>query len=128
MSNKEIASGRNAVERIEPIKITDKETGEVYELDFTRESIMFMDSQGFKMDQNVFDFPVTNIPRLFFYAFRAHHKRLSRGQTDAILEKLHGLSPKMVERLFLLYNQAAQSNNVQDDEELEQNPYMTVEL
>lgn len=128
MSAKEIANGRDAVERVEPIKITERESGKVYELDFNRETIMFMDSQGFKMNENIFDFPVTNVPKLFFYACRMHQKKMSRGQTDALLEKLGGLSPKVVERLFLLYNQAAQSNNIQDDEELEKNPYLTVEL
>ena len=115
-------------ERIEPIRITDKDTGETYVLDFSRESVRFVEAQNFKIDET-FDFPNTNIPKLFFYAFRMHHKKMAKNQTDALLDKLGGLTGKIAERLVLLYQQATTSNNIiQDDEDLEKNSHVTVEL
>lgn len=116
------------MDKITPIRITDKESGEVYELDFNRESVSFAERNGFKLE-DVADFPATKVKEIFFYAFRAHHKKMSRGQTDKILEeKLHGLTPAILERLIELYQQAVVSNNIQDEDELAENPLVTVEL
>ena len=113
-------------ERINPIRITDKDTGENYELDFNRESVRFMASQGFVMDENFVDLIATKGEELWFYAFRANHRRMSRNQTDKLYEKMGGLSPKIIKRL---YQQALMSNNiVQDDDDLEANPHVAVEL
>lgn len=115
-------------EIINPIKITINKTGEVYELDFSRESIFFMEQQGFKIDE-VTDFPAVNLPKLFYYSFRKNHKKMSKAQTDRILtDVLHGLSPKMIERLLQLYSQALTANNFQDDEDLEKNSEVAVEM
>ena len=114
-------------ERVQPMRITDNDTGEVYELDFSRESIMFMESQGFKVDE-AFDFPVTKIPRLFYFAFRKNHRKIAQSQTDKLLAKIGGLTPKMIERIVALYNQTALANNVQTEEDLAENPHVTVEL
>lgn len=115
-------------ERINPIKLTDNKTGEVYELDFNRETLFVMDRDGFKLEE-VTDFPTTNIPKLFYYSFRKNHRKMTRAQTDRILQEvLHGLTPKMIERLIMLYNQAAMSNNIQDEEDLEKNSAVTVEM
>ena len=109
--------------------MTDNDTGEVYELDFSRESVRFMANQGFKVGENIIDFIAKDGEDFWFYAFRKNHKQLSRGQTNALYEKMGGLSPKVIERLILLYNQALMSNNiVQDDEDLEKNSRVTVEL
>lgn len=117
-----------ATEKINPIRITDKDTGVEYELDFSRDSVRFVEAQGYKVDET-FDFPATNIPKLFWYAFRKNHKGLAKSQTDALLEKMGGLTQKVAERLILLYNQAVMANNViQDDEDLEKNSRVTVEL
>ena len=116
-------------ERINPIRITDKDTGENYELDFNRESVRFMASQGFVMDENFVDLIATKGEELWFYAFRANHRRMSRNQTDKLYEKMGGLSPKIIKRLIELYQQALMSNNiVQDDDDLEANPHVAVEL
>lgn len=114
-------------ERINPIRITLKDTGETYELDFNRDSVVFAEQRGFKLE-DVPDYVATKVPEFFFYAFRWHHKKLSRGQTDKLLEKIGGVTPKMLERMIDLYQQAAATNNVQDDEELEKNALVTVEL
>ena len=115
-------------ERVNPIRITDKKSGEVYELDFDKSAILFAEGRGFELDE-VAKFPVTKLPELFYYAFRMHHKGLSKGQTDALYERLGGFSPAFLERLVTLYNQAQLSNNVVDDtEEMGKNGNMAVEL
>ena len=114
-------------ERVQPLRITDNESGETYELDFNRESVYFMDQKGFAVDDEMLKY-TSNIPKFFYFAFRKNHRKLSQIQTDAILNKMGGLTPKLLERLILLYNQAALSNRVQDDEDLEKNPRVTVEL
>lgn len=113
--------------KIMPIRITDNDTGNVYELDFCRESVKFAEARGFKTE-DVSDFPVTKIPEFWFYAFRMHHKSLAKNQTDALLEKMGGMTPNVAARLIELYNQAATSNNIQDDEDLAKNAKVTVEL
>jgi len=115
-------------DRINPIRITNNKTGEVYELDFNRETVYTMDRDNFKIDE-VTDYPATNIPKLFYYAFRKNHRKMTKAQTDKILrDDLHGVTPKMLERMLLLYQQAVTSNNVQDDEDLEKNSEVTVEF
>lgn len=114
-------------ERINPIRITLKDTGETYELDFNRDSVEFAERHDFKLE-DVPDYVATKVPEFFYYAFRWHHKRLSRGQTDAILKRIGGLTPKMLNRMMELYQQAAIANNVQDDEDLEKNSQVAVEF
>lgn len=114
-------------DRIAPAKLTDVDTGEVYMLDFSRESIKFAEDRKFKMSE-ISDFPVTRIPEFFFYAFRKNHKRVSRSQTDALLEKLGGVSSELLERLIQLYNQAALTHLIALDEDDEKNVTVTVDL
>lgn len=115
-------------EVIAPIRITDNETGKVYELDFSRESVRYMEQQKYRIDQT-FDYPNDNIPKLWYYAFRKNHRNVSLEQADKLREKLGGLTDKIALRLIDLYMQATASNNViQDEEELAKNSRVTVEL
>ena len=115
-------------ERVNSIKITDPQGEKSYELDFNRDSVRFAEGRGFKME-DVFDYPETKFPELFYYAFRYHHRNLSKQQTDKIYEGLNGFSREFLERLVTLYNQAMLSNNVVDStEEMGKNNGWTVEL
>ena len=115
-------------ERIEPIRITDNDSDKTYELDFSRESIRFVEQQGYKIDET-FDFPNVNIPKLWYYAFRKNHRNMSLQQTTALLDKLGGVTEKIAKRLIDLYTQATMANNViQDEEDLAKNSHVTVEL
>ncbi len=114
-------------ERINPVRITDCDTGNVYELDFSRESVRFAEQRGFKLEE-VNDFPVTKFSELFYFALRKNHKSLSKEKADKLYEKLGGMTEKLLIRLIQLYQQAAVSNNLQDEEELEKNEHVTVEL
>lgn len=117
-----------AEERINPIRITDNDTGKVYELDFSRESVKFVEAQGYKIDET-FDYPNVNIPKLFYYAFRKNHKNMALNQTTDLLDKMGGLTEQIALRLVDLYRQATMANNViQDDEDLGKNSRVTVEL
>lgn len=119
-------------ERVNPIRITDhkgiiKNQENVYELDFSRESIVFAESRGFKVEE-VAVYPVTRISELFYYAFRKNHRNVSREKTDKFMEAWGGLPESVLKRLVELYNQAALANNIQVDEDAEKNETATVEM
>lgn len=119
-------------DRIQPIRITDNETGEVFELDFSRESVIFTDrlfrNAGIKMEE-IADSVNEGIPLFWYCAFRAKHKNVSRAKADALRDKLGGLTPNITDRLINLYTQATMANNVvQSEEDLSKNSRMTVEL
>ncbi len=114
-------------ERVKPMRVSDNTTGETYELDFSHGSIRFAEARGFSPDE-VTRYPVTRVPELFFYAFRKNHKNLAKSQTDALFEKMGGLTQSMIERLLQLYNQAALVHLIASDEDAEKNGDVTVEL
>lgn len=114
-------------ERICPARITDNDDGTVYELDFSRESVRFAEMRGFKLE-DVNDFPVTKFSELFYFALRKNHRSFSKEKADKLYEKLGGMTEKLLIRLIQLYQQAAVSNNLQDEEELAKNDHVTVEL
>jgi len=114
-------------DRVEPLGITIDDVA--YELDFNRDSLRYMASQKFKVDPEILDYVAVQGPDLWYYSFRANHKKLSRQKTDELLGIVGGITPKIFERLFLLYNQALMSNSiVQNDEDLEKNPRVQVKF
>lgn len=112
--------------KVNPIRITDPDTSEVFVLEFSRESVRFAEQRGFKITE-LTDFPQTNIPAFFFYAFRMHHKNVARAKTDSMLEELGGLTTAMLERLVQLYNVPNESLIV-TEEGGAKNARLTVEL
>lgn len=117
----------NLEDRVKPLAITFKDTGDKYELDFCRESVKFAEQRGFVLE-NVDKYLMTGVEDLFFYAFRKNHKSVSREKTDKLLLKMHGLTAKMLNRLILLYQQAITSNVIQTEEDLEKNTEVAVEM
>lgn len=111
---------------LKPLKITDPETNETYILEFSKESVKFAEDRRFNISE-LFDFPQTNIPALWFFAFRKNHKNIARNQTDKMLEELGGLRKEEIERLIQLYNQPAESLIILD-EGSRKNARLTVEL
>ena len=90
-------------EQVKPIIIHDGENGIDYTLEFNRETIRFAEARGFDIDE-VSKFPMSKLPELFYYAFRMHHKNVSREKTDRILfDDLGGMPSGMAERLGALY-------------------------
>ena len=115
-----------AEERVKPNRITDTETGETYVLEVSRESVKFAEQRGFKISE-LTDYPQTNIPALFFYAFRKNHKKVARNQTDKLLEDMGGLTTEEITRLAELYNQPNESLILMEGAE-RKNARLTVEL
>lgn len=107
-------------ERVQSFKLKNPDTGECYELDFNREAVRFAEARGFDTS-DIKKYPTTKIPELFYYAFRMHHKNLSRNQTDKLLDRVNGIPSQVLERLIDLYNQAGLTNVIQTDEEAEKN-------
>ena len=121
MANKEVN------ERVDPIKLTDNETGEVYTLEFNRETIRFAEGRGFDIS-DVGKYPMTKLPELFWYAFRMHHKVVSREKADRILfEDLGGMPDGMAERLGALYSAPFDALTASEDRKVK-NPRFTVEM
>ena len=114
-------------EQVKPIIIHDTESGTDYTLEFDRDSVRFAESRGFDIDE-VSKFPLTKIPELFYYAFRMHHKSISREKTDRILfDDLGGLPEGAAERLGALYAAPYEALSSKGDKKAK-NPKMTMEL
>lgn len=114
-------------EQVKPIIIHDEENGVDYTLEFNRESVRFAEARGFDIE-DVGRYPMTKLPELFYYAFRMHHKNISREKTDRILfEELGGLPDGAAERLGALYAAPFEALASKDGEKAK-NPKMTVEM
>lgn len=87
---------------VKPIKITDTKTGEVYTLEFDKESVRFAESRGFDIE-DVARFPILKTEELFWYAFRKHHKRVDMLKARKLLEGIGPLPEDFMERLIALY-------------------------
>lgn len=115
-------------ERVKPLILTDNETGEKYTLEFSRDSVRFAENRGFSVD-DVPRFPMTKVPEFFFYAFRMHHKNISRERTDRILfDDLGGIPDGALERLTNLYSEPFNAFSNKDEDGNEKNSRMTVEF
>lgn len=58
-----------------------------YELEYSRQSVRMMESQGFVVDQ-ISSKPMTMIPMLFSGAFAKNHRGIKRALIDEILENV----------------------------------------
>ena len=120
-----------AEERVNPIILTDTDTGEKYTLEFNRESVKFAEERlGFSLG-DLAKTPYTKSAELFYLAFRYHHKKLSRADTDKLLDKLGGIAVIPTEfwtRLVELYEQGVSALTPEEEERLAENPIVTVEM
>lgn len=111
---------------VKPIILKSKDTE--YTLEFNKESVKFAEQRGFKYEE-VAEFPMTKIPEFFFYAFRMHHPKVARNQTDAILfEELGGIPDGMIDRLVDLYLQPFEALTVVEEGGERKNSKWTVEM
>ena len=114
-------------EQVRPIILHDEENGMDYTLEFDRDAIRFAESRGFDID-DVGKFPMSKLPELFYYAFRMHHKNVSREKTDRILfDDLGGMPNGMAERLGALYAAPFEALSNTDGKKAK-NSKMTVEF
>ena len=118
----------NIQDHAQPARLTDYQTGQVYELDFSRESVVFAERNKFNLEDAI-EYPVTGMSDLFYYSFRKNHRNVSREKTDKMIARWGGGVPeKLVKRLIQLYQQAQASNAIQVDEDAEKNSGLTLEL
>ena len=88
---------------IKPIVLRNN-VGDVYILEFNRDSIKFAEARGFKAQTLEEGISMSAIEDLFFYSFRMHHPNMSKANTDKILyDELGGLNQAIIERLAELY-------------------------
>lgn len=105
--------------------------GERYELDFDRDSARFTEEHNVTLGRLTAGVPTAELVKdLFWCSFRKNHKRLTKMQTDVILEKMGGMSMKMFTRLTDLFTQAAYTGVILNDDEDDKlkNPAVTVEM
>ena len=116
--------------RINPIVVTDNDTGKSYTLEFNRDSVTKAENDGFSL-QDLGRFP-SKCYDLWHYAFYMHNSRafitreLTRKKTDEVLDAIGGAmnAPEgLWERLGELYAQAYQT--LEGDEK---NARVTVKL
>lgn len=116
-------------EEVRPLILHDEESGTDYTLEFNRESVKFAESRGFVID-DVDRFPMTKTYELFFYAFRMHHRNVSREKTDKIIDEdwggIAGIPDGVLERLGMLY--AAPFGTLSDGKEDKNPPKVTVQF
>lgn len=95
------------VERVNPIELTNNDTGKVYTLDFNRDIVRRAERNGFSLSEC--DKYPSLLSDLFYYSFLMHHEReISRKRTDSLLDDLGGIAnaPEgLFERLGELYTQ-----------------------
>lgn len=121
-------SKETKIEKVEPIRLTDTETGKVYTLEYNRKAVERMERQGF-VATSITDYPLTAIPTLFYGAFYMHHPMATKDQTDKMLYEL-GDVPGLLGRLAALYNEPIKALLGTDDygESERKNGKYTVEL
>lgn len=96
---------RTENEEVRPLILHDEESGVDYTLEFNRESVKFAEARGFDID-DVDRYPMTKTYELFYYAFRMHHRNVSREKTDKIIDDWGGIvniPDGVMERLGMLY-------------------------
>ena len=97
-----------AIERVQPIELTDNDTGKTYTLEFNRDIVRRAERNGFSM-ADCEKFPSLCYD-LWYYAFLMHHEReIKRKRTDELLDSVGGITDApdgLFERLGELYAQA----------------------
>ena len=116
-----------ANEVVKPIMLTVEESGDEYTLEFSKESVIFTNRQGFKISEFQ-DNMEEMLPILWYGAFRMHHKNVSRQKTDKLLEDIGGLTSEAAERLIMLYGQPRKSLFRDEEEEPENPPKANLKL
>ena len=114
-------------DRVKPITIKNKDTGRVYVLEFSRDTISMAEQAGFNWD----DFPkmvATYTPILWLCAFRMHDKRISLAETNKILDQVGGLTSETIRRLRELWDQGLAPLVNDESEETEKNAKWEVDL
>lgn len=112
---------------LSPLIVKDKNgnigpAGLKYELDYDRESAMFLTKQGVDVGEENTSQRIANVPIMFFAALRKNYKnRIPREKTDKWLKENHGLPPEGVNYLYGLLAQALFEGTMNTDEDAGKN-------
>lgn len=100
-------------------KITVSYQGKEYTLEYTRQTVRQLESQGFILAQLV-DKPVTMMPLLFYGAFLQHHKGIKRSLVDEMYENMLNKvgDEGLVNVLIEMYSETI--NTLTEDKEIEE--------
>lgn len=93
------------MERLKPIVINDEENGQEYTIEFNRASVMNAERKGFDISA-IEKQPFKGIYDLFYFGFYMHHPKVTKQETDKLLDSLGGITnlPEgFIERLANLY-------------------------
>ena len=128
-----------ASERVKPVVINDEDNHCEYTLEFNRDVVRQAERDGFDITE-AHKQPLA-LYDLWYYAFRMHHKRVARSETNRLLEKIavdyDGVPDALVTRLidlysapvFFLYGDPDKKDGEQKDDEGEpKNVSVTVEF
>ena len=125
MAEKKVTKAED--KQIKPIILKDESNGDIFVLEFNRDTVKYAEARGFKIGAFDEGQVINTTEELFFYAFRMHHPNKSKADTDKILyDKLHGLPNGMLERLVDLY--ILPINSLRQDGDETKNSTMTVEF
>lgn len=109
-----MSSGKS--KRVNPMIITDPDSGHEYTLEFSRKSVVRAEQAGLDV-QKLESASMTMIPLLFWGAFLMHHPHMTREQTDKILfDGLGGLTEDEMGHLGKLYAEPFQALIASEDE------------
>ncbi len=113
---------------VKPIEIKNTENGNVFTLEFNRDTVKFAEDHGFDIQGfSEGKAPMSGTSDLFYYAFRMHHPRVSRAETDKMLfEDMGGVPDGMVNRLIELYAEPFKVLTNSEDGEERKNSKLTV--
>ena len=90
-------------ERVNPMVITDPDTGREYTLEYSRKTVARAEQAGLNIN-DLESKSMTMIPLLFWGAFLMHHPGMTREQSDKILfDGLGGLNESEMAHLGKLY-------------------------
>lgn len=120
-------------DRVNPIRITDKtgilgSAGEVYELDFSRDTALYAVEHGIDVAEENTSKRLACLPMLFFCSFRKGYKRIPKEKIDKLREGNHGFSIEFVARLYALLSQALASNVINTDEGYDEKNGLTMDV
>ena len=103
-------------ERLNPMVITDPDSGKEYMLEFNRKSVVKTEQAGLDVNR-LESASMTMIPLLFWGAFIMHHPQMTKEQTDKILfDGLGGLNEDEMAYLGKLYAAPFQTLISREDE------------
>lgn len=108
-----------------PIRLTDGKTHKVYQLDYSRETVILAERAGLVWDE-ITTKPAFTVTLAWFLAFRKNHPAVTEPEASRMLNDLGGITPEIIGKLRHLYDNALIGLMNLDGER--KNGKMTVEL